>query len=220
MIRKQIFPIFIIFLLSSVFTNCFTVYPIREEILETKVLEEKVSDRNRTEVEIEYEIADKILELRIKEFVKKENLKSQKVFQTKKIHYGYRKSDEYRRLEGDDKPWNRDVLGMFADLAAGLEWLTIPFRTLSDIKGENFDRESILLSENEEIQNSGDLVLVLRAGNAEILETKLESLKVGIPLKEIKKILPNLDRIEALVYRKNERLAYKVIPMFGVFKGI
>lgn len=214
--RSEILLLALAFILPS----CFSVYPIREEIIETRVLNSSGSNRTRNILEIRHEFKEKNLELQIIEFSEQESLLSEKVLQKRKIFFGYRKSDGYRQLEKDDKPWNRDILGMFADLAALFELISIPFRTMSETKEEELARESILTSEKKEIPIREELTLILRAKNGEILNGKLGTPKLSVSLSDMKRILPELKEIEVLVYRKNERAAYKVIPMDWRANGI
>ncbi len=209
------------FLLFSVFlNNCFTVYPVREEIFETKILSSKDQEKIIDFTEIKHEFENKTLLLTIEETTQKVNLRSERILERKKIFYSYTKSDSYKQISTDDKPWNRDILGMFADIAALFEWITIPFRTISSTREQEMDRESITTSEKSTPPERETLTLILRAENFEILNRKTGSETVRIPLAEIKKIVPKTYQIEVLVYRKRERVSYKIIQLYEAMQDL
>ncbi|WP_210410040.1 hypothetical protein [Leptospira langatensis] len=206
----------LIFLLPG----CFQVYAVREEVLETKVLTSSDSDRIVDSVEIQHAFVNKYLELTIHETTKQERLRSERIVERKKISYDYRKSENYRQISTDEKPWNRDILGSFADLVALFELITIPFRTISDTKEEGSEREIVLSSEEKEASVKTDLTLIVRIENSEVLNRKLETRTMKIPLSEIRKRFPRSNQMEILIYKSNERVAYKAISLYDALREL
>ncbi|GBF38765.1 hypothetical protein [Leptospira johnsonii] len=212
--RSQSFGYFItVILVHSIFLNCFTVFPYKQETIDSRLLDKKeeeiVSNRGR----INYEFENFELVLKIEGASFQETFEKRKTLETKIIHYDYKKTDGYRQLETDDKPWNRYILGMFADIGALFEWTTIPFRTISRKKEEETLSENIIKSERTKTFEPKELQLILRAENTEFFNKSPNSDTIRIPLAEIRKFFPKANSIEALLYYGKERIEYQNIPV-------
>ncbi|TGK01666.1 hypothetical protein EHO59_11170 [Leptospira semungkisensis] len=188
--------------------------------METKILRSMESNRIVNSVEIKHEFVNKFLELTIQESTKEESLRSEQILERKKISYGYRKSENYRQITTDEKPWNRDILGSFADLFALFELITIPFRTMSDTKEQESERETILSSEEKETPIKANLTLIIRIENSEVLNRKLETRTMKIPLSEIRRVFPKSNQMEILVYKEKERVSYKTVSLQDALQQI
>ncbi|PJZ75424.1 hypothetical protein [Leptospira neocaledonica] len=200
-------------LVYSIFINCFTVFPYKQETIDSRLLDKKEEEIISNKGKIDYEFQNFELVLKIEGASFQETLEKRKTLETKIIHYDYKKTDGYRQLDMDDKPWNRYILGMFADIGALLEWTTIPFRTISRKKEEEMISENIIKSEKTRTFEPKELQLILRAENTEFVNQNLRSETIRIPLTEIRKFFPKTNSIEALLYYGKERIEYQNIPV-------
>ncbi|TGL64897.1 hypothetical protein [Leptospira sarikeiensis] len=200
-------------LVHFVFLNCFTVFPYKQEVIESRLLDSKEEELISNKGKIEYEFENSEIVIKIEASSYKEIIQKKKSLETKIIHYDYKKSDGYRQLDTDEKPWNRYILGMFADIGALFEWITIPFRTLSKQKEEETFSEAVIRSEKTKEFGPKELQLILRAENTEFVNQNLQSNSIRIKLSEIRKYFPKSNSIEALLYYGKERLEYKNISI-------
>ncbi|TGN03444.1 hypothetical protein [Leptospira dzoumogneensis] len=200
-------------LVHSIFLNCFTVFPYKQETIDSRLLDKKEEEILSNKGRIDYEFQNFELVLKIEGASFQETLEKRKTLETKIVHYDYKKTDGYRQLDNDDKPWNRYILGMFADIGALFEWTTIPFRTISRKKEEVTLSENILKSEKTKIFEPKELQLILRAENTEFFNKSPNSDTIRIPLAEIRKFFPKINSIEALLYFGKERIEYQNIPV-------
>ncbi|PJZ47732.1 hypothetical protein [Leptospira saintgironsiae] len=200
-------------LVHSAFLNCFTVFPYKQETIDSRLLDKKEEEILSNKGRIDYEFQNFELVLRIEGATFQETLEKRKTLETKIIHYDYKKTDGYRQLDNDDKPWNRYILGMFADIGALFEWTTIPFRTISRKKEEEKISENIIKSEKIKVFEPKELELILRAENTEFFNKNPNSDTIRIPLTEIRKFFPKANSIEALLYYGKERIEYQNIPV-------
>ncbi|PKA14833.1 hypothetical protein [Leptospira haakeii] len=200
-------------LVYSAFLNCFTVFPYKQETIDSRLLDKKeeVIISNKGRIDYEFQNFELVLKIEGASFL--ETLEKRKTLETKIIHYDYKKTDGYRQLDHDDKPWNRYILGMFADLGALFEWTTIPFRTISRKKEEETVFENIIKSEKIRTFDPKELELILRAENTEFVNQTLRSDTIRIPLTEIRKFFPKTNSIETLLYYGKERIEYQNIPV-------
>ncbi|MEI1279830.1 hypothetical protein V6Z05_15980 [Leptospira venezuelensis] len=195
------------------FLNCFTVFPYKQETIDSRLLDKKEEGILSKKGKIDYEFQNFELVLKIEGASFQETLEKKKTLETKIVHYDYKKTDGYRQLDNDDKPWNRYILGMFADIGALFEWTTIPFRTISRKKEEVTLSENIIKSEKIRDFDPKELQLILRAENTEFVNQILQSNTIRIKLSEIQKYFPKTNSIEALLYHKEERIEYKTISI-------
>ncbi|TGL35303.1 hypothetical protein EHQ52_12605 [Leptospira koniambonensis] len=200
-------------LVHSAFLNCFTVFPYKQETIDSRLLDKKEEVILSNKGRIDYEFQNFELVLKIEGASFQETLEKRKTLETKIVQYDYKKTDGYRQLDNDEKPWNRYILGMFADLGALFEWTTIPFRTISRKKEEEKISENIIKSEKIKTFESKELQLILRAENTEFVNQILQSNTIRIKLSEIQKYFPKTNSIEALLYHKEERIEYQNIPV-------
>lgn len=200
-------------LVHSAFLNCFTVFPTKQETLDSRLLDKKEEEIISNKGKIDYEFQNFELVLKIEGASFQETLEKRKIIETKIVHYDYKKTDGYRQLDNDDKPWNRYILGMFADIGALFEWTTIPFRTISRKKEEETVFENIIKSEKTKSFEPKELQLILRAENTEFFNKNPNSDTIRIPLIEIRKFFPKTNSIEALLYYGKERIEYQNIPV-------
>ncbi|MGJ4786469.1 hypothetical protein [Leptospira koniambonensis] len=214
MTRFQSFGYFAaLVLVHSIFLNCFTVFPYKQETIDSRLLDKKEEVILSNKGRIDYEFQNFELVLKIEGASFQEILEKRKTLETKIIQYDYKKTDGYRQLDNDEKPWNRYILGMFADIGALFEWTTIPFRTISRKKEEEKISENIIKSEKTKTFESKELQLILRAENTEFVNQILQSNTIRIKLSEIQKYFPKTNSIEALLYHKEERIEYKTISI-------
>ncbi|EIE03178.1 hypothetical protein [Leptospira licerasiae] len=200
-------------LVYSSFLNCFTVFPYKQETVDSRLLDrkEEVIISNRGKIDYEFQNFELVLKIEGASF--RETLEKRKTLETKIVHYDYKKTDGYRQLDTDDKPWNRYILGMFADIGALLEWTTIPFRTISKKREEETLTENIIKSEKVKTFEPKELQLILRAENTEFFDKSPSSDSIRIPLTEIRKFFPKTNFVEALLYYGKERIEYQNIPV-------
>ncbi|TGM85481.1 hypothetical protein [Leptospira licerasiae] len=200
-------------LVYSSFLNCFTVFPYKQETVDSRLLDKKeeVIISNRGKIDYEFQNFELVLKIEGASF--RETLEKRKTLETKIVHYDYKKTDGYRQLDTDDKPWNRYILGMFADIGALLEWTTIPFRTISRKREEETLTENIIKSEKIKTFEPKELQLILRAENTEFFDKSPSSDSIRIPLTEIRKFFPKTNFVEALLYYRKERIEYQNIPV-------
>ncbi|MEI7012493.1 hypothetical protein [Leptospira licerasiae] len=200
-------------LVYSSFLNCFTVFPYKQETVDSRLLDKKeeVIISNRGKIDYEFQNFELVLKIEGASF--RETLEKRKTLETKIVHYDYKKTDGYRQLDTDDKPWNRYILGMFADIGALLEWTTIPFRTISRKREEETLTENIIKSEKIKTFEPKELQLILRAENTEFFDKSPSSDSIRIPLTEIRKFFPKTNFVEALLYYGKERIEYQNIPV-------
>lgn len=200
-------------LVYSSFLNCFTVFPYKQETVDSRLLDrkEEVIISNRGKIDYEFQNFELVLKIEGASF--RETLEKRKSLETKIVHYDYKKTDGYRQLDTDDKPWNRYILGMFADIGALLEWTTIPFRTISKKREEETLTENIIKSEKIKTFEPKELQLILRAENTEFFDKSPSSDSIRIPLTEIRKFFPKTNFVEALLYYGKERIEYQNIPV-------
>ncbi|PJZ24030.1 hypothetical protein CH352_17900 [Leptospira hartskeerlii] len=203
----------VVFLVHSTFLNCFTVFPYKQETVESRLLDKKEEEILINKGRIDYEFQNFELVLKIEGASFRETLEKRKTLETKIVHYDYKKTDGYRQLDNDEKPWNRYILGMFADIGALFEWITVPFRTISRKKEEETLSENIIKSERTKTFEPKELQLILRAENTEFFNKSPNSDTITIPLTEIRKFFPKTNSIEALLYYGKERIEYKSIPV-------
>lgn len=200
-------------LIHSSFLNCFTVFPYKQEKIDSRLLDKKEEVILSNKGRIDYEFQNFELVLKIEGASFREILEKRKTLETKIVHYDYKKTDGYRQLDNDDKPWNRYIIGMFADIGALFEWTTIPFRTISRKKEEETISANIIKSEKTKTFEPKELQLTLRAENTEFYNNNLNSDTIRIPLTEILKFFPKTNTIEALLYYGKERIEYQNIPV-------
>ncbi|WP_367897721.1 hypothetical protein AB3N61_12265 [Leptospira sp. WS58.C1] len=200
-------------LIQSSFLNCFTVFPYKQETIDSRLLDKKeeVIISNKGRIDFEFQNFELVLKIEGASF--QETVEKRKTLETKKVFYDYKKTDGYRQLDSDDKPWNRYILGMFADIGALFEWTTIPFRTISRKKEQETLFENIIKSEKIKTFDPKDLQLILRAENTEFFNKNPNSDTIRIPLTEIRKFFPKTNSIEALLYYEKERIEYQNIPV-------
>lgn len=212
--RLQTFGYYIIIvLIHSIFLNCFTVFPHKQEIIDSRLLDKKEEEIVSNKGRIDYEFQNFELVLKIEGASFREILEKRKILETKIVHYDYKKTDGYRQLDTDEKPWNRYILGMFADIGALFEWTTIPFRTISRKKEEETLSENIIKSQKTKNFEPEELQLILRTENTEFFNKSPNSDTIRIPLVEIRKFFPKANSIEALLYYGKERIEYQNIPV-------
>lgn len=191
--------------------RCFTVYSVKEEVIEEKLLESDSAVEQKQSIDLNNETINNQINISVNGGDYNKIVKHDKVKERIKIHYSFRMSKEYYEIKTSGKRWSRHFLFGLSDFAALFELITIPFRTMSDTKEIITEKESVTESTKVKDLDPTELSLIVRIQDQEFINTKLKVSSYSVSLKDIHRNFPQAESIEVLLYKKEERVAYKII---------